>query len=221
MLLWLVAAAVAAALALVLASPFRVEFAGRLEGGTVRARLANTLFWGLLARESETSWSVTGWRAFPPALRLRAGAGALPPPAVEVAPEYLWRLAGRLRQAATGGSLARRAVLAARPWRVQRLRLRLAVGTGEAALTALCSGAAWAALTALVGAAGGRVGFARPPEVDVAADFSRRGLAAEWECIAETRLGHIIIAGVLALYDTVSRNLVKGAASPGAATPAH
>lgn len=219
MLLWL--AVLAAAAAVAAASPFRLEIAGSLENGRVHARTGSSFLWGLITREGESRWAVKGWRVLPPSLRLAADGAALPAAQdILVTPEDLARLAP-WRRGASGAGTGTRALLAVRRWRVRRLRLRVTLGTGEAAPTALCAAAAWAGLTSLAGAAAGRVRFLRPPEIAVAADFSRPTLAAEWECIAEAPLGHVIIAGVLALYDTVSRNLVKGAANPGPATPAN
>lgn len=76
--------------------------------------------------------------------------------------------------------------------RMDKLALRLRIGTGDAALSALVCGAALIAVTALCASAD------VPPEVDVEPDFQNRAFSMHARGMFSLRAGHIIGAGIVA-----------------------
>ncbi len=95
------------------------------------------------------------------------------------------------------------------------------VGTGDAVTTALAAAALSAALGGVGGYLCGQGVLGVRPRVTVTPHYDGPRLAGEARCIAQLRVGDIMIAGWLAFRDWVSRNLVRGAASsPRAGKPA-
>ena len=86
--------------------------------------------------------------------------------------------------------------------RLRRLRLDLAVGTGDPAWTAVAVGA----LYALLGTGGSllpayfRLAGTFRPEIRVVPEYRRAGVRLAAECIAQTSLGHLIGATGVALW---------------------
>lgn len=156
---------------------------------------------GRLALRRRWGGTVVGYGLLPPRLALR-GRGARRPLVVGLGQARRWRFlplgALRLRL----GRL-----------RPVRLQADVEVGTGEAATTGLAAGALWATLTAVLAALG--AGGVRP-SVRVRPSFGAPRLVGRVRCIGAVPAGHIISAGLLALRDRVSRNLVRGAADPRA-----
>lgn len=76
--------------------------------------------------------------------------------------------------------------------RVDKLALRLRIGTGDAALSALLCGATLILAAALCASAD------VPPEVDVEPDFQERAFSLNARGMFSLRAGHIIGAGVVA-----------------------
>jgi len=100
--------------------------------------------------------------------------------------------------------------------RLRRLRLRLVVGTGDPALSAVAVGG----LHAVIGAAITLLPayFRLPPgfrpEVAAAPDYRRSHLRVELECIADARLGHLTFAVLLALTQNWRARPGGGPAAP-------
>lgn len=79
---------------------------------------------------------------------------------------------------------------------VRRLRLSGAVGTGDAATTAVAYGGAWAALGCLLGASHHYVRFDIDPEIRFVPDFSHRRLRLRCDCILSIRVADIMLAAI-------------------------
>ncbi len=101
--------------------------------------------------------------------------------------------------------------------RLSRLRLRIVVGSGDPALSAVLVGCAHAVIgagTALLPAY-----FRLPggflPEVAALPDYRRLHLRVELDCIADTSLGHLILAVLLALQHNGRAGRGGGEASRG------
>lgn len=79
---------------------------------------------------------------------------------------------------------------------IRRLRLSVAVGTGDSMSTALACGAAWSAAGALVGALSAAVPLpAGAARVEVCPSFGPAGLAGGVDCSAGIRPLHLLLAG--------------------------
>lgn len=143
------------------------------------------------------AWVIV-WAA-PVRLCVRADVGAQPSYAVEVSVYGLCaRFAGRIR--VRRGAKKRRGFFkrAAARFALEMLRLpgtragaAARLGTGDAALTALCAGT----LQAILGAANA----AFPMRVRVTADFRHAGFCLSARCIVTARGGDIIRTGVRAV----------------------
>lgn len=108
----------------------------------------------------------------------------------------------------------------ARRFKILECEVRAEVGTGDAVTTALAAGALAAALNGAAGYLAGVGLLDARPTLAVRPCFGGRRLAGEARCIAQFRFGDIMVAGWLAFWDRVSRNLVRGVASPRAGKPA-
>lgn len=108
----------------------------------------------------------------------------------------------------------------ARRSEILECEVRAEVGTGDAVTTALAAAALSAALHGAAGCLAGTGVLAARPTFEVRPRFGGRRLAGEARCIAQFRFGDIMVAGWLAFWDRVSRNLVRGVASPRAGKPA-
>lgn len=109
---------------------------------------------------------------------------------------------------------------AARRLEILECDLRADVGTGDALTTALAAAALSAALNGAAGFLSGMGVLAARPVFTVTPHYGGRRLAGKARCIAQFRFGDIMVAGWLAFWDRVSRNLVRGVASPRAGKPA-
>jgi len=88
-----------------------------------------------------------------------------------------------------------------------RLEWVTALGTGDAALDAVCYGFAWAVKATFVASLGQQYGFAKPPRISVVPDFQRARFDTVFDCIFRVKLGYIIIA---ALITRLRYRLAKG-----------
>lgn len=102
-----------------------------------------------------------------------------------------------------GAGMAGIKYLRGRVW-LRRLRLDLAVGTGDPARTAVAVGAVYALLGtggALLPAYFRLTGTFRP-EIRVVPEYRRAGLRLAGECIAQTTFGHLTAATGVALWQS-------------------
>ncbi len=83
---------------------------------------------------------------------------------------------------------------------ISRLWIRVRVGTGDPALTALVCGALWGLVGAAAGVALCWAGGGAPPQLEVEPDHRGARLEASGECIGQIRLGHVIVAAARALW---------------------
>lgn len=87
---------------------------------------------------------------------------------------------------------------------------RATVGTGNAVTTALACGALRSAAGVGLTYLEGRWGLVKPPEIDIHPHYEAPYLEAEFACIAFLRVGDIITAGWLMLWDRVRATLSSG-----------
>lgn len=222
-LLFAAAAILVLAGSLLYRAPVWIEIRGRAAGREVHVQAVTRLPGGFTVTRRYT-WALVDYSLHPPCLRveidLRAP-GAVPTPGRREARtwclDHLARRVERLRHEALPD---RAAWFVVDHWRIERLVVRVVVGTGDAAATALACGAILASLCGALAVVESRWPFGSPPRVAVAPDFGARRLEAEGECISRLRGGDIIHAGWLAFREWLSRQLVKGAAPPGPAGPA-
>lgn len=202
--------------------PVRLGLLFRLDGG--RVVTASTWRLGPLVVRRRRRAIVLGTSLNPPALHLlerapgrrRAQGGA---PGREVSYQFddiMWRL----RQQGAQGPRRGRHYLASR-LRMESLEAALVLGTGNAALTGLACGLAWALLGTAASVASHLHPLRAQPQVSVRPSFDKGRLAVRAHCILVWPLGDIMVAGGLNLWDLVSRSLVRGATHrPGTARPA-
>lgn len=96
-------------------------------------------------------------------------------------------------------SLCRTAVKLLRKFvKLERVSLDISVGTGDAATTAISTGALWAAVYTLLGIIG-KIIYIDKHDVKINPDYSRAALCAEGECIIRSRIVYIIIIAITIL----------------------
>ncbi len=96
-------------------------------------------------------------------------------------------------------SLCRTAVRLIRKFvRLENISVNICIGTGEAATTAISTGALWAAVYALLGAIG-RIMFIDKHDVKINPEYSRAVFTAEGKCIIRSRIVYIIIIAITIL----------------------
>ncbi|HYE83827.1 MAG TPA: DUF2953 domain-containing protein [Clostridia bacterium] len=82
--------------------------------------------------------------------------------------------------------------------KVYDLNLRLGLGTGDAAVTAILNGMAWIAIGSLIAFTSSYMSI-KKPRIAVVPIFSEVKLSTDFSCIISMRLGHIINAGIRAI----------------------
>jgi len=102
-----------------------------------------------------------------------------------------------------------------RPVRIESLRLRVTLGTGETALTGMSVGAAYALIYSILAPLNAYATYAERPEITVVPDFSRACLSGRLDCILAHRLGDIMSVILRVLY----KRIVKGVATKWKSIP--
>lgn len=82
--------------------------------------------------------------------------------------------------------------------------LKLSIGTGDAATTAVSVGLGWAAIYNLLGILG-RIVSIDNHSVEISPDYSRQVFSAEGKCIIKSRIVYIIIIAITILLKIKSR----------------
>ena len=82
---------------------------------------------------------------------------------------------------------------------VASIKIKIRVGTGDAATTAISTGALWAAVYNLIGIIG-RIMYINNHKVEITPDYSAATFNAGGECIFKSRAVYIIIIGILILF---------------------
>ncbi len=81
---------------------------------------------------------------------------------------------------------------------VKEIRLGIKVGTGDAALTAISTGALWAAVYNLIGLVG-RIMYIDNHKVEITPDYQNALFEAHGKCIISSRVVYIIIIAITIL----------------------
>lgn len=79
------------------------------------------------------------------------------------------------------------------------VKLKIKVGTGDAATTAISTGALWAVVYNLLGIVG-RIMYIDKHKVEITPDYSKASFNAEGECIIKSRVVYIIIIAITILF---------------------
>ncbi len=79
------------------------------------------------------------------------------------------------------------------------LQMKVKVGTGDAAVTAVSVGALWAAIYGVLGTVG-QIVYIDKHSVEVMPDYANTVFECEGECIIKSRVVYIIIIAILILY---------------------
>lgn len=79
------------------------------------------------------------------------------------------------------------------------VKVKVRVGTGDAATTAISTGALWAAVYNLLGIIG-RIMFIDKHKVEITPDYSSASFNADGECIIKSRVVYIIIIAIVILF---------------------
>ena len=82
---------------------------------------------------------------------------------------------------------------------VDSVKVKIKTGTGDAATTAVSTGALWAAVYNLLGIIG-RIMYINNHKVEVTPDYSGASFNANGECIIKSRVVYIIIIAILILF---------------------
>ena len=88
---------------------------------------------------------------------------------------------------------------------IKNFSLKLLIGTGDAATTAVSVGLSWAAIYNLLGIVG-RIVYIDNHSVEISPDYSGQVFSAEGKCIIKSRIVYIIIIAITILLKIKSRN---------------
>lgn len=79
------------------------------------------------------------------------------------------------------------------------VNLKIRIGTGDAATTAISTGALWAAVYNILGIIG-RIMYINSHKVEITPDYSDESFIADGKCIIKSRVVYIIIIAILILF---------------------